>query len=148
MFVAIGLQHVKVSQFPRSKSQVMDRKLFLQRCEEELSQCVPLFWFCDGKIDCSQGSDEVNCECQHFNMMECTYQPNAELCVPHTWVCQTQDLCHNITIDCNQTSGVENKSFGPKFFCHLNGTEISLDKRCDGLFDCQGGEDEAGCTGV
>lgn len=39
-------------------------------CGVGSTQCIPIFWKCDGEKDCDNGEDEVNCgrlTCTNYN---------------------------------------------------------------------------------
>ncbi len=60
----------------------------LKACGDDFV-CIPVFWFCDGDMDCPHGDDEFNCTCEAFNMVECmlsSHDKNNTLCVPGSWV--------------------------------------------------------------
>ncbi len=120
--------------------------LFVQLCSEDSNKCIPLFYYCDGKIDCPQGSDEAGCACVEYGLVEC----GTSLCVPLSWACAGFHLCgshHNLS--CNLTvEESDNFCEGTDMWCVLNETCLAADKICDGTIDCNGGEDEANCTGM
>ncbi len=119
-----------------------------QRCEEKLRQCIPLFWFCNGKADCPMGSDEQNCPCDKFNMQNCSTPENSNLCVPKSWICKQKLTClpNNDNI-CQQTGNTGSKCGGYNYLCHIDESCISQERLCDGTPDCDGGEDEVFCKG-
>ncbi len=57
----------------------------MKRCSEAASVCVPVEKYCDMKYDCPQGSDEINCDCQAWNMQSCQVEGN-KLCIYSEWM--------------------------------------------------------------
>lgn len=41
-------------------------------CGAGSTQCIPVFWKCDGEKDCDSGEDEVNCGRWTLFGLECT----------------------------------------------------------------------------
>lgn len=78
-------------------------------------------------------------------MMQCTTAESNTLCVPEHWICEKYILCQEYRDeDCSVLlSGCDPS----QFWCHLNETCIPRGVVCDGVVDCGGMEDEAGCAG-
>ncbi len=47
--------------------------------------CVPVEKYCDMKYDCPQGTDEIDCDCQAWNMQPC-YIGDNKLCIYSEWI--------------------------------------------------------------
>ncbi len=121
---------------------------FQQRCSENSGKCIPIFWHCNGKIDCPQGSDELNCPCEKYKMKECLIKTNISLCVPESWICNHHITCLQYNQDNCQVPGHSETRCGlGQFLCHINETCISQQRVCDGTPDCKGKEDEVFCSG-
>lgn len=52
-------------------------------CSVDRNTCVPEAWYCEGRSDCPQGSDEVDCSCKDLNLTVC--RASADICVPIQW---------------------------------------------------------------
>ena len=118
-----------------------------QKCSEDSTKCIPVFWYCDGKSDCPYGSDEIDCSCKDLGMIDCVTQGNNTACIPFTWVCQAHPECSGFDkIIC------EVYPFGyiceeNQYWCHLDRKCINVLQVCDNKTDYTGGEDEAYCSG-
>ncbi len=109
-----------------------------------------MLYICDGKVDCPQGSDELVCSCNKFNMVTCLYQSNAPICVPVTWACAGHSYCREF--DHSYCSTLERNVTSPcaqeMMWCHFNNSCLPSRMVCDDKIDCFGGEDEANCAGT
>ncbi len=71
----------------------------MKRCSEAASVCVPVEKYCDMKYDCPQGSDEINCDCQAWNMQSCQVDGN-KLCIYTEWMRATSGKLTNGNPSC------------------------------------------------
>eukprot|EP00058_Branchiostoma_floridae_P020372 XP_002605862.1 hypothetical protein BRAFLDRAFT_90819 [Branchiostoma floridae] len=104
---------------------------------------------CDGRVDCSTGKDEENCEgCA----MEC-WTGLDDPCIPHGWICDDIEDCLDGK-DEQRCLYVE-ESLGDHWgSCSYNCTSVYGNAlcvpdafSCDGDADCVEGEDEQMCSG-
>ncbi len=121
---------------------------FPQKCVEDTGMCIPASWYCNGNADCPQGSDEQNCPCEKYNMVDCLLDTSISICVPESWTCNLDVSCLNYSKDkCQLFSATATKCDKKDFLCHFNEACIPEKSVCDGLPDCEGEEDEVFCTG-
>ncbi len=78
------------------------RRTVVRKCKEDESVCFPVEQYCNGKLDCPDGSDEADsgCTCQHWKMADCFIQ-DQNLCVYEEWVLDDRisSLCGNTSKD-------------------------------------------------
>ncbi|XP_075585755.1 uncharacterized protein LOC124495271 isoform X3 [Dermatophagoides farinae] len=100
-------------------------------------QCVRFEAICDRIIDCSDGSDELQCRCADYLLRDETHR---------------HKLCDGV-IDCADLSD-ETVTCGPRcregmFVCHgLSNQCIEQSLVCDGNNDCLNGDDEQNCIAL
>ncbi len=67
----------------------------IRRCHENSERCVPIYKYCDRIADCPDGSDEVQCSCNDWNMIECQ-MGDADLCFYKEWQEKDNQTCNEI----------------------------------------------------
>ncbi|CAH2097282.1 unnamed protein product [Euphydryas editha] len=107
-------------------------------------ECIPIAWRCDGRADCTDGSDET-IHCKHVN---------ASACVAGTFPCGETGACVPAAARCD---GAPDCPHGEDeagcacaagaFRCAGNALCLHTSLYCDGDADCEDGSDEPpGCS--
>ena len=95
-------------------------------------QCLSRLWLCDDELHCMDGSDEI---CQLFSRRQLTYPPPKVVLFQTITDPYPKYKTMKDTITCPETH----------FQCPVNGYCLPVYVRCNGVNDCPGREDEAGC---
>ncbi|XP_076631096.1 terribly reduced optic lobes isoform X1 [Colletes latitarsis] len=108
--------------------------------------CIPKSYVCNGRLDCTDGSDEMRCSphgCQP-NEFRCN---NTE-CVSKLWRCDGDQDCADRSDEENCAPSPPNSPCRYSEFECASGQCIPKVYQCDHEKDCLDGSDEIGCSGV
>uniref|UniRef100_A0A4W5QYY7 Very low density lipoprotein receptor n=1 Tax=Hucho hucho TaxID=62062 RepID=A0A4W5QYY7_9TELE len=106
-------------------------------CGAGSTQCIPVFWKCDGEKDCDNGEDEMNCGNITCASLEFTCASGR--CISRNFVCNGEDDCG----DGSDEQECAPSSCGPSEFQCGNATCIPGNWVCDDDVDCQDQSDES-----
>ncbi|PVD30335.1 hypothetical protein C0Q70_09599 [Pomacea canaliculata] len=105
----------------------------------ESGECILAEWACDTQADCSDGSDEKDCQCMCRG--EHKFQCSNGKCVPTSFICDAFDDCGDGSdeVDC--------QSCPREGYVLCAGSTKCVHETwfCDGWAHCPGGYDEANC---
>ncbi|XP_060656762.1 serine protease nudel [Drosophila nasuta] len=96
---------------------------------QRMPQIVDLQHRCDRKVDCEDGTDELDCTCRDY--LKGSFS---------VLVCDGKADCEDLSDEQNCGSCQDNE-----FHCALSKSCLPLAKRCDNVVDCTFKEDEKDC---
>ncbi|XP_076230674.1 terribly reduced optic lobes isoform X32 [Nomia melanderi] len=109
-------------------------------------ECIPKSYVCNGRIDCTDGSDEMRCSPHGCEPNE--YRCNNTECVSKVWRCDGDKDCADGS---DEENCVVSRPGSPcrstEFACN-SGQCIPKSFQCDLEKDCIDGTDEIGCSPV
>ena len=60
--------------------------------------CVSNYYLCDSVLDCSDSSDEIDCDCEtHDDLVACPGSGCGKACIPEMWICDGHPDCPGST---------------------------------------------------
>ncbi|XP_078043463.1 terribly reduced optic lobes isoform X5 [Augochlora pura] len=109
-------------------------------------ECIPKSYVCNGRLDCTDGSDEMRCSPHGCEPNE--YRCNNTQCVSKVWRCDGDRDCADGSDEENcQPSRPGSPCRNTEFAC-ASGQCILKSFHCDLEKDCMDGSDEIGCSPV
>ncbi|XP_050331117.1 basement membrane-specific heparan sulfate proteoglycan core protein isoform X23 [Bactrocera neohumeralis] len=106
-------------------------------------RCLPLEYFCNGRVECLDGTDERDCP---------DTKPEATVCQPDEYRCRAGN-CIDSARRCNRVPDCPDgddedascRCAANQFRCR-NGDCVSSNAQCNGYQDCRDGSDEEDCS--
>ncbi|GFO29807.1 sortilin-related receptor [Plakobranchus ocellatus] len=108
------------------------------------AKCLPPSVRCNGQVDCTDGTDEEECE---HNCSEDQFDcEDNSTCVWRSWVCDGDDDCRNGKDEegCEKHETCESTDWR----CAKDGGCVPITDRCNGVLDCDDASDELGCDDI
>ncbi|XP_034185293.1 terribly reduced optic lobes isoform X7 [Osmia lignaria lignaria] len=109
--------------------------------------CIPKSYVCNGRLDCTDGSDEMRCSPHGCEPNE--FRCNNTQCVSKLWRCDGDKDCADGS---DEENCVPNRPGSPcrvtEYTCASNDQCIPKSYHCDMEKDCIDGSDEIGCSPV
>ena len=114
-------------------------------------EIIPSDWICDGMDDCELGDDEVDCD--EGWTTEPTPEPTTEYTTgwatpswaTPSWKCVTDWMWSTSFGDGRTTQPTPSPTSGGGYRCSGSDETIPLRWLCDGMDDCEFGDDEVDC---